>query len=194
MVYMFHWSVTDPQYLIIPHSWFQAKPLLSSGEIKELVDPLLGNDYDCDEMERMMLVASLCTSTSAQSRLEMSQVRTLDNCLKVFCLNLSQHLSTIGSRSDARSFVSYLGQSLAPIGGPTLHFAFAHPNECSPTRCCYRYPTPPSPCPTVTATLLLGPLMNVALVCLTSTDVVEWWFFQAVMYDSSTFCLSTFVQ
>ncbi|BAS87287.1 Os03g0839700, partial [Oryza sativa Japonica Group] len=32
-----------------------AKPLLSSGEIKQLVDPFLGNDYDCDEMERMML-------------------------------------------------------------------------------------------------------------------------------------------
>ncbi|GJN22716.1 hypothetical protein PR202_gb10311 [Eleusine coracana subsp. coracana] len=51
-----------------------AKPLLSNGEIKELVDPLLGNDYDCDEMERMTLAASLCTRTSAQSRPEMTQV------------------------------------------------------------------------------------------------------------------------
>ncbi|KAK3148807.1 hypothetical protein QOZ80_3AG0208960 [Eleusine coracana subsp. coracana] len=51
-----------------------AKPLLSSGEIKELVDPLLWNDYDCDEMERMTLAASLCTRTSAQSRPEMTQV------------------------------------------------------------------------------------------------------------------------
>ncbi|KAL5209816.1 hypothetical protein ABZP36_005439 [Zizania latifolia] len=51
-----------------------AKPLLSSGEIKQLVDPFLGNDYDCDEMERMTLAASLCTRTSSHSRPEMSQV------------------------------------------------------------------------------------------------------------------------
>ena len=50
-------------------------PLLSSGEIKQLVDPFLGNDYDCDEMERMTLAASLCTRTSSHSRPEMSLVR-----------------------------------------------------------------------------------------------------------------------
>ena len=54
----------------------QAKPLLSSGEIKQLVDPFLGNDYDCDEMERMTLAASLCTRTSSHSRPDMSLVRT----------------------------------------------------------------------------------------------------------------------
>ncbi|KAF8757461.1 hypothetical protein HU200_010983 [Digitaria exilis] len=54
-----------------------AKPLLSSGEIKQLVDPLLGNDYDCDEMERMTLAASLCTRTSSHSRPEMSLVLKL---------------------------------------------------------------------------------------------------------------------
>jgi serine/threonine protein kinase len=53
-----------------------AKPLLSSGEIKQLLDPFLGNDYDCDEMERMTLAASLCTRTSSHSRPEMSLVRT----------------------------------------------------------------------------------------------------------------------
>ena len=57
-------------------SWLQAKPLLSSGEIKQLVDPFLGNDYDCDEMERMTLAASLCTRTSSHSRPDMSLVRT----------------------------------------------------------------------------------------------------------------------
>ncbi|CAL4936991.1 unnamed protein product [Urochloa decumbens] len=54
-----------------------AKPLLSSGEIKQLVDPFLGNDYDCDEMERMTLGASLCTRTSSHSRPEMSLVLKL---------------------------------------------------------------------------------------------------------------------
>ncbi|KAK8443713.1 hypothetical protein SEVIR_9G018300v4 [Setaria viridis] len=54
-----------------------AKPLLSSGEIKQLVDPFLGNDYDCDEMERMTLAASLCTRTSSHSRPEMSLVLKL---------------------------------------------------------------------------------------------------------------------
>lgn len=54
-----------------------AKPLLSSGEIKQLVDPFLGNDYDCDEMERTTLAASLCTRTSSHSRPEMSLVLKL---------------------------------------------------------------------------------------------------------------------
>uniref|UniRef100_A0A804P691 Protein kinase domain-containing protein n=1 Tax=Zea mays TaxID=4577 RepID=A0A804P691_MAIZE len=54
-----------------------AKPLLSSGGIKHLVDPFLGNDYDCDEMERMTLAASLCTRTSWHSRPEMSLVLKL---------------------------------------------------------------------------------------------------------------------
>ncbi|KAL5684319.1 hypothetical protein ACJX0J_010704, partial [Zea mays] len=50
-----------------------AKPLLCGGGIRELVDPLLGrNEYDCDEMERMTLAASLCTRTSSRSRPEMS--------------------------------------------------------------------------------------------------------------------------
>ncbi|XP_039828769.1 uncharacterized protein LOC120690245 [Panicum virgatum] len=54
-----------------------AKPLLSSGEIKQLVDPFLGNDYDCDEMETMTLAASLCTRTSSHSRPDMSLVLKL---------------------------------------------------------------------------------------------------------------------
>ncbi|TVU02962.1 hypothetical protein EJB05_51507, partial [Eragrostis curvula] len=54
-----------------------AKPLLSSGEIKQLVDPLLGSDYDCDEMERMTLAASLCTRTASHSRPEMSLILKL---------------------------------------------------------------------------------------------------------------------
>jgi hypothetical protein len=159
-------TVTDLQYLIIPCSWFQAKPSLSSGEIKELVDPLLGNDYNCDEMQRMMFAASLCTRTSAQSRTEMSQVWTLDNCLKVFCLNLLQHLSTVGSRSDAQSFVWDPGQSLVSTGGPMLHFAFAHSN--------WAVAHPMLPPPPYSS---LGPLTNVALVCLTSSDAVERWLF-----------------
>jgi hypothetical protein len=70
------WSLLPNFWQFLIHG-FQAKPLLSSGEIKELVDPLLGNDYDCDEMERMTLAASLCTRTSTQSRPEMSEVGTL---------------------------------------------------------------------------------------------------------------------
>lgn len=54
-----------------------ARPLLSSGEIKQLVDSALGNDYDCDEMERMTLAASLCTRTSSDSRPETQLVLKL---------------------------------------------------------------------------------------------------------------------
>lgn len=54
-----------------------ARPLLSSGEIKQVVDSVLGNDYDCDEMERMTLAASLCTRTSSDSRPETQMVLKL---------------------------------------------------------------------------------------------------------------------
>lgn len=45
-----------------------AKPILQGGKVKELVDPSLGDEYDNDQMERMILAASLCIRRSAHSR------------------------------------------------------------------------------------------------------------------------------
>ncbi|KAJ3683478.1 hypothetical protein LUZ60_013705 [Juncus effusus] len=53
-----------------------AKPLLVSGKIEELVDPCLinGEDYNGEEMERIIMVASLCLRNYSQSRPDMSLV------------------------------------------------------------------------------------------------------------------------
>ena len=40
----------------------QAKPLLESNKVKELVDPRLEDNYDPTEMKRAMLTASMCIS------------------------------------------------------------------------------------------------------------------------------------
>ncbi|XVE86875.1 hypothetical protein DITRI_Ditri18aG0070800 [Diplodiscus trichospermus] len=51
-----------------------AKPLLESSNIKELVDPRLGDDYDPSEMKRAMLTASICISHLATMRPSMARV------------------------------------------------------------------------------------------------------------------------
>ncbi|KAK1352019.1 receptor-like cytosolic serine/threonine-protein kinase RBK2 [Heracleum sosnowskyi] len=54
-----------------------AKPLLDSGETKELVDPSLGNSYNQEEMDRVLLTASLCIDQNPVLRPRMSQVLEL---------------------------------------------------------------------------------------------------------------------
>ncbi|KAL8540775.1 hypothetical protein ACS0TY_002119 [Phlomoides rotata] len=55
-----------------------AKPLLDKNEVKELVDPSLGNDnYDEEEMSRVISTASSCIEQSPVLRPRMSQVITL---------------------------------------------------------------------------------------------------------------------
>ncbi|KAJ7978030.1 Kinase family protein [Quillaja saponaria] len=51
-----------------------AKPLLNDNNIKQLVDPSLANNYDPDEMDRVVLTASLCIEQSPILRPRMSQV------------------------------------------------------------------------------------------------------------------------
>lgn len=51
-----------------------AKPLIDNNEVKELVDPSLGDTYDQSEMERMILTASLCVEHTSILRPQMSQV------------------------------------------------------------------------------------------------------------------------
>ncbi|XP_021894185.1 receptor-like cytosolic serine/threonine-protein kinase RBK2 [Carica papaya] len=51
-----------------------AKPLLDDNDIKELVDPSLGDNYDLKEMDRVVLTASLCIEHSPILRPRMSQV------------------------------------------------------------------------------------------------------------------------
>ncbi|KAK7245739.1 hypothetical protein RIF29_40588 [Crotalaria pallida] len=51
-----------------------AKPLLVANNIKELVDPVLGDDYDEEQMKLVILTASLCIDQSSIHRPQMSQV------------------------------------------------------------------------------------------------------------------------
>lgn len=56
----------------------QARPILNhvteGGSYEELVDPLLGNDYNPQEMLRMVACAAACIRHSARRRPKMSQV------------------------------------------------------------------------------------------------------------------------
>ena len=44
----------------IKFEFVQAKSILSGGKVSQLLDPSLGDGYDRDQMERMVLVATLC--------------------------------------------------------------------------------------------------------------------------------------
>lgn len=54
----------------------QSKPLLDGNNIKELVDPALGDKYDSEEIDRVVLTASLCIEQSPILRPRMSQAST----------------------------------------------------------------------------------------------------------------------
>lgn len=51
-----------------------AKPLLEKNNLKDLVDPRLGDDFDLTEMRRSMLTASLCINHLATMRPSMNRV------------------------------------------------------------------------------------------------------------------------
>ncbi|KAK8539387.1 hypothetical protein V6N12_043013 [Hibiscus sabdariffa] len=50
-----------------------AKPLIEENKIDELIDPILGNDYDLDQLKRCIATASICINQSAIDRPQMSQ-------------------------------------------------------------------------------------------------------------------------
>ncbi|XP_042514532.1 serine/threonine-protein kinase PAK 6-like [Macadamia integrifolia] len=54
-----------------------AKPILDGGKITQLLDPSFGENYDHDQMEQMVLAATLCIRRSPRSRPRMSLVLKL---------------------------------------------------------------------------------------------------------------------
>ncbi|XP_029125385.1 receptor-like cytosolic serine/threonine-protein kinase RBK2 [Cajanus cajan] len=54
-----------------------AKPLFEANNIRELVDPSLGDDYDREHMDRVVLTASLCVEQFRILRPTMSQIAIL---------------------------------------------------------------------------------------------------------------------
>ncbi|KAG5056132.1 hypothetical protein JHK85_008642 [Glycine max] len=53
-----------------------AKPLFEANNIKDLVDPSLGDDYDREQMDRVVLTASLCVEQYPILRPSMSQAKS----------------------------------------------------------------------------------------------------------------------
>ncbi|WCJ43489.1 Protein kinase protein with adenine nucleotide alpha hydrolases-like domain [Euphorbia peplus] len=51
-----------------------AKPILDDGKVSQLLDPSLGDDYDRDQIEGMVLAATLCVNRSPRARPQMSLV------------------------------------------------------------------------------------------------------------------------
>ncbi|OMO91237.1 hypothetical protein CCACVL1_07181 [Corchorus capsularis] len=51
-----------------------AKPILSSGKVSQLLDSSLGDGYDRDQIERMVLAATLCIRRAPRARPQMSVV------------------------------------------------------------------------------------------------------------------------
>ncbi|KFK26129.1 hypothetical protein AALP_AA8G207400 [Arabis alpina] len=51
-----------------------AKPLIKEKKIKQLVDPILGDDYDVEELDRLVFIASLCIHQTSMNRPHMNQV------------------------------------------------------------------------------------------------------------------------
>ncbi|MFS8026790.1 putative non-specific serine/threonine protein kinase [Helianthus anomalus] len=60
-----------------------AKPVLNSGKFSRLLDPILGVDYDVDQMECMALAAMLCIRRVPRARPQITIVSLL------FCSMLS---------------------------------------------------------------------------------------------------------
>ncbi|KAB1203137.1 Receptor-like cytosolic serine/threonine-protein kinase RBK2 [Morella rubra] len=54
-----------------------AKPILNGGKVSQLLDPSLGNKYNQDQMERMVLAATLCLRRASRARPQMSLVSKL---------------------------------------------------------------------------------------------------------------------
>ncbi|CAN1854121.1 Receptor-like cytosolic serine/threonine-protein kinase RBK2 [Linum perenne] len=51
----------------------QAKPLLIKNKISDLVDPVLGQSYNLEQMERLVCLAAMCVEQASVQRPQMSQ-------------------------------------------------------------------------------------------------------------------------
>lgn len=55
------------------HNLLQAKPLIQKNNLKELVDPTLGDAYDMGQLQRLALTAFMCVHQCSDHRPQMSQ-------------------------------------------------------------------------------------------------------------------------
>lgn len=62
----------------------QAKPILDGGKVSKLLDPSLGSDYDHDQIDRMVLAATLCIKRDPRLRPQVSLVSLLRTTIPAF--------------------------------------------------------------------------------------------------------------
>jgi hypothetical protein len=71
----------------------QVKPLLEAGQATELADPNLGDDYDQDQLKRMVAVASRCIMRPAMWRPSMAEVPCINLLTEVNWLTCREMFS-----------------------------------------------------------------------------------------------------
>ena len=71
--------------IVISYVVLQAKPWLDAHNIKELVDPSLGDNYNRAQVERVVLTASLCVEQSPLLRPRMVQASIQPNSFSSTC-------------------------------------------------------------------------------------------------------------
>lgn len=69
--------------------FLQAKPLIKENKIKQLVDPILGDDYDVEELDRLVFIASLCIHQTSMNRPQMSQACITKHLIPSFSYHFS---------------------------------------------------------------------------------------------------------
>jgi len=70
--------------------YIQAKPILNGGKVFQLLDPSLGSNYEDDQIERMVLAATLCIRREPRLRPQISLVSLLDAAFPIplwFCFH-----------------------------------------------------------------------------------------------------------
>ncbi|KAL4637258.1 hypothetical protein ACB092_03G065100 [Castanea dentata] len=84
-----------------------AKPWLDKNDMKELVDPSLGDNYNTEEMDRVILTASMCIEQSPVLRPRMNQV--------VILLRGEEFVSNCSTECKRRSFQRTYSEELLDV-------------------------------------------------------------------------------
>ncbi|PIA47567.1 hypothetical protein AQUCO_01400306v1 [Aquilegia coerulea] len=112
-----------------------AKPILNGGKVKQLLDPSLGENYDSDQMERMVLAASLCIRRSPRTRPGMNHVLKLlqgdAEAIKWSRLQVSGSDEIDGLEDEgvpSPSFQSHLNLALRDVEDDSLSFSSVEQN------------------------------------------------------------------
>ncbi|XP_056168110.1 receptor-like cytosolic serine/threonine-protein kinase RBK2 isoform X2 [Syzygium oleosum] len=80
-----------------------AKPLLDDNVIEDLIDPSLGDDYNSDEMDRVIMTASLCIEQSPILRPRMNQASLFPETRVAILLRGESFISECTEEGQRRS-------------------------------------------------------------------------------------------